>query len=345
MRRQKMTEQLSYKSVSEEAMIKRMSCGFWISRILSIAVELDLFSKLYKKSFTLADISKILGTPLRSTKILLTACAALDLLNKNGDSYCNSRLADKFLVKEKPEYMGYEVMIAERMWNGMSKLSEAILNDSPTTLLEDREFYDDLAHKEREGFILTMHSQGFEAIDNLLGVVDFSKYTQLLDLGGGIGSYSMAITKKYPKIKAIIFDLPRTVNIAKKFVKQRDFSPNVEFQAGNFLKDEFSGQADVILLSRILHDWGKEECNLLLQKCFNYLPSKGLIIIHEEMLNDDETGPFWPAMLSVCILIMFKKGIVRSLSDNVSLLDSIGFVNIKTFNNGEISTIITGEKP
>ncbi len=38
--------------------------------------------------------------------------------------------------------------------------------------------------------------------------VDLSGLTRLLDLGGGPGSYAIALAKKYPALEAVVFDLP-----------------------------------------------------------------------------------------------------------------------------------------
>ena len=203
-----MIERFSHHLMSEKVIIRRMSCGFWISRILSAATELDLFGALDNTALSLAEISDKLHIPMRPAKVLLTACTALGLLTKDDGCYSSSKLASTFLVKGKPYYMGYEVMISQRMWDGLGNLKKAILGNSPTVVPRGSDFYEDLEDYELEGFMLTMYSQSFEVVDELLKQIDFSQYSSLLDLGGGMGSVSMAVIQEYPAYPGDCFRSP-----------------------------------------------------------------------------------------------------------------------------------------
>jgi predicted O-methyltransferase YrrM len=308
-------------------------------------MELDLFSKLAEKPMTIEELKDSLGIASRPVKTLAIACTALGLLNKVSNKFHNSSLAERFLVRGKPDSLDSAVIIHPRMWRGIERLKEAVLNDAPTAVQGHQGFYQDLSFQEWAGFAQTMDRQSLEATTRLMEFFDFSRARRILDIGGGLGSYSIAVLTRYPHITAILFDLPAMCALTKEFVKKHDLGSRIKIYRGDFLVDELPHEADVILLSKVLHDHSVPQCKSLLGKCFELLPRSGYIIVHEEMLNEDETGPPWPALLSVCLLAMFNGAEVRSVSENCALLRDTGFTEIRTSRVGEMSTFISARKP
>ncbi len=328
-----------------EILIRTRVAGFWASQVLSVATELDLFSKLAERPMSIEELENSMGISSRCTSILAIACTALGLLNKVSNKFHNSSMAERFLVRGKPEFLGSEVIISPRMWQGMGKLKEAILNDTPTATANQEGFYRDLSLQERTGFAETMHGQSLGAATKLAEFFDFSSGRIILDIGAGLGSYCIPILMRYPHIRAILFDLPPICGLAEEFVEKNNLGSRIKICEGDFLTDELPSGADVILLSRILHDHSVEQCTSLIQKCFKLLPKSGIIVVHEEMLNDDKTGPPWPALLSVCLLTMFEGAEIRSLSENCTLLQDVGFTEIRTSAVDEMSSFISARKP
>jgi len=84
--------------------------GFWGSRALCAACELNVFTALTERSKTAAELGARLIVPERSLAMLLNANAALGFLQKRGDKYANAPLAETFLVKGKEGYLGDAVL-------------------------------------------------------------------------------------------------------------------------------------------------------------------------------------------------------------------------------------------
>lgn len=328
-----------------ENSLRALATGFWASQVLSVATELDLFSKLAGSPMTVEELNDSLGTSSRSTTILLTACTALGLLNKISNRFHNSALADQFLVRGKTNFMGPEVIIHPRIWQGIGRLKKAILNDAPTLVADHQDFYQSLSSEEWIGFAETMHSQSLEPSRMLLEFFDFSQARTVMDIGGGLGSYTIAILQAYPQITAILIDLPPMRMLTEDFIRKHNLESRVEIFSRDFFTDELPCVADVVLLSRILHDYNAKQCKRLLSRCFKLLPKGGSIIVHEEMLNEEEVGPLWPALLSVSLLTMFRGAQIRSVAENRALLRGAGFVEIRTSPVYEISTFISAKKP
>src|ERR1051325_8949202 len=89
--------------------IFQMATGFWVSKTLMSALELEIFSKLSGyKAVTIKELQKILGLQDRPTEVFATALVSLGLLkvavhdNSEDRRYLNSELAETFLDKDKP---------------------------------------------------------------------------------------------------------------------------------------------------------------------------------------------------------------------------------------------------
>ena len=64
-------------------------------------------------------------------------------------------------------------------------------------------------------------SAGIEAIlagpaAALPTTVDFSRHRRVLDVGGGTGSWSIAVARAYPHLEATVFELPTVADVARK---------------------------------------------------------------------------------------------------------------------------------
>src|SRR5205807_9182115 len=85
----------------------------------------------------------------------------------------------------------------------------------------------------------------------------------LLDVGGGTGIYSIACLKRYPRLRAIVWDRPQVLKVAREFAEAEGVLDRIEFVPGDMFVDPEPADCDVVLLSNILHDWDVAECKAL----------------------------------------------------------------------------------
>ncbi len=77
---------------------------------------------------------------------------------------------------------------------------------------------------------------------------EFKKAERLLDLGGGHGLYAYAFTLLNKNLKAVVFDLPEVVEVAKSFLKNIG-AERIEFVPGNFFIDPIGTDFDIVFSS------------------------------------------------------------------------------------------------
>jgi hypothetical protein len=110
----------------------RVGFGFWASKTLLSAVEMELFTLLAKQPGTVEILQSRLGLHPRSARDFLDALVALGFLERRDGIYHNAPAVDQFLDKGKQSYIGGMLEMANLrlfgFWNG---LTEALRTGKP----------------------------------------------------------------------------------------------------------------------------------------------------------------------------------------------------------------------
>jgi ubiquinone/menaquinone biosynthesis C-methylase UbiE len=350
-----MLTELQSQSANEEqrtvlttAPLQRLAVGFWASNTLAAAVELDLFTKLSGRGVDAHGLSRLLEIPARPADMLLSACAALGLLEKRDGFYYNSPTAEEFLVRGRPYYFGhYVAMVHRHLYQPWGRLTEAIKANKPLAWTGDT-FEGIAADPEAQrNFTEAMHSMSMFRAKAVFETFDLSPYSHLLDVGGASGAFCIEACHKYPRLRASIFDRPSALATAREKIAGAELSDRIKTCAGDFFKEELPEGADVVLLSHILHDWSPERNRVILGKCFAALPPGGLVMVCEVMMDDEKTGPELAALLSLNMLIATEGGCNYTWSEYAAWLEAAGFRELQRVpvpSTGGLG-ILVGRKP
>lgn len=302
--------------------IDRALRGWQPAQVLMTANHLDCFTALGEEALSAEEVASRCGTHPRSTRMLLNACVALGILEKEGPLYRNSAEARESLVRGKPTYMGDAIAHQEDLWQVWGKLHEAVRTNRRVaerySLVEEPEVH--------RNFILAMHNWAMRVAPLLAEALDLSSRRQLFDAGGGPGTHSIFLVKRYPGLKAIVFDLPQTIEIAREVIADFGVANLVTTRAGDYFKDDFGQGNDAVLLSAILHSMGPEQSRGLLQKAYDSLVPGGLVVVHESLISDDGTSPLQAALFSLNMLVNTGEGQSYSGAEITGLMEAVGFV-------------------
>ena len=118
------------------------------------------------------------------------------------------------------------------------------------------------------------------------------------------------------------------LQIAQEKIAEAGLGDRIQTQPGNFFTEALPTGSDVVLLSMILHDWTPEKNLAIVRKCFKALPSGGVLIVSELMMDDNKTGPVGAALMSLNMLIE-TEGRNYSWSEYSEWLEQSGFKNIE----------------
>jgi predicted O-methyltransferase YrrM len=174
--------------------------------------------------------------------------------------------------------------------------------------------------------------------------VDLSDARCLLDIGGGTGLYSIAFLQRYSNLRAIIFDRPAVLKVAEEFATEHGVADRLQCIAGDMFADPLPNDCDCTLLSNVLHDWDVPQCRQLVQKSAAALPSGGRLLIHDAFLNDDHSGPLYPALFSVALMVL-TEGRNYSRAEYKSWLREAGLSPGEPIPTLVHSSVLVGTKP
>jgi len=351
----KITDELIDKIYAKD--IERFSLvfgGHIFFQTLSAAVRFDLFTLLSSEGgLTHPQIAKSLGIDEKPCRILLLGLMAVKLLRKKGDIYTNAPLADIALNRKSPKNLLSFVELQHHvMYKAMNSFYDAIKANTNVGLKEfkgdEPTLYQRLAHYPdlEKIFQAAMEDLSVQANASFAQHVDLSHVKHLVDVGGGNGANIIAFARKYPKLRATVFDFPSVCEIARKNIKAQSFTDRLGAAPGNCFTDAFPKGADCILFCHFFTIWSEEKDKLLLKKSFDALPSGGSAIIFNQMQSDKEDGPLAAAIGSPYFLTLATgEGMLYTWSEYESWMKQAGFIKVKRQKLPRDHGVIIGVKP
>ncbi len=263
------------------------------------------------------------ATDCKELPRLLDACVALGLLEKHGDHYVNSAVAEKYLRSASPDtlsgYIRYSNSALYPMWAHLEDAVREGRHRWKQTFGLDGPIFSHFFRTEEamRDFQRGMHGFGQLSSPAIVAAFDLAGFRRLVDLGGGSGHLAQAARERFPKLETAVFDLPAVARIYPGTI------------AGDFFNDPLPG-ADLYSLSRILHDWSEEKIRTLLAKIQRALPKSGGLLIAEKLLDEHNVAAH---MQSLNMLIV-TEGRERSAAEYEALLRTAGFSKIDSRHTG-----------
>jgi acetylserotonin N-methyltransferase len=317
---------------ADPAIVLDLLEAFRRSKAMFAAASIGIFDRLEAGPKSASSLAKELNASPDGLERLLDACVGLQLLTRNGPDYANTPTASAFLCRSSPcqmtGYISFSNNFLWKLWDHLEDAVRAGTNRWHQAFGWDGPIFANFFRSEetKREFSLGMHGYGQISSPEVVAAFDLGRFQRLVDLGGATGHLAIAACQRYPKMQAVVFDLPGVIPLAKEKIKEYSFGDRIEVFAGDFFTDRLP-QADLYAVGRILHDWTEDKIHLLLAKVFEHLPKDGALLIAEKLLDDDKKGPMGAQMQSLNMLVV-TEGKERTLTEYESLLRSAGFKEI-----------------
>ncbi len=276
------------------------------ARAIQTALKLRLFESLKDGELEEQGLARKLGTEPRATGLLANALVALGLLAKHGGRFALAETARRFLLEASDEYLGGMILFEEALWEVWGRLASSIQSGQPARTPDMFQ----ARPAETARFIRAMDSLVRARGDarHLAESLDLSAMARIGDVGGGPGTYMAAFLRRWPNLRAAIYDLPATLEVARRILgeRERGLSGRIDLVAVDYLKDEIPGPNDVLFLCNVIHSETEETNAELVKKCFRALASGGRLLIKDHIMNPDLTGPRAGAVFSLHLLLLTR---------------------------------------
>ena len=329
--------------------VMQIGMGFWASKTLLTAVNMELFTHLAKGELTGQDIKTKLSIHERGLYDFLDNLVALGFLKRSGLKetalYSNAEDTNLFLDKNKPSYVGGMLeMCNNRLYAYWNDFEEGLKTGLPQNEIKTggKSLFEELYATE-EKLREFLKAMGGIQMGNFMAFAnkfDFSSYSTLCDIGGAGGYFAAQVAMNNDHMKCVSFDLPPVSPVAIENMNKMGLGTKVVIQSGDFLKENFP-KADVITMGNILHDWGIQDKKMLIKKAYDALPKGGALVVIENIIDDNRSENAFGLMMSLNMLIETPEGFDFSAADFDSWAKEIGFAQTSVMHlTGPSSAVI-----
>jgi hypothetical protein len=314
-------------SVTPDAILQ-LGLAFWGSKTLLSATETGVFTALADGPATCEQLQARLGLHPRAAEDFLDALVALRMLNRADGQYANTAATDFFLDRAKPSYVGGILEMANaRLYPFWGSLTEAVRTGQPQNeVARGEDFFAELYQDPDRlaQFLHAMTGISMGVAVTLADVFPWDRYRSVADIGTAEGCVAAQLALRHPHLTACGFDLPPVGPMFDKYIESFGLSNRVWFQPGDFFLDPLP-QADVVVMGRILHDWGLEQKLELLRKAYEAVPNDGAVIVYDSIIDDDRQANAFGLLMSLNMLIETREGFDYTGADCRHWLAQVGF--------------------
>jgi hypothetical protein len=313
--------------------ILEVGLGFWASKTLLSAIEMEIFTEIARRPGTLADLQGRLGLHPRSAADFLDALVALGFLGCENGIYANAPHADLFLDKHKPSYLGGLLEMAnQRLYPFWGGLTEALRTGQPQN--ETRRggmplfaaLYADPARLRV--FLQAMTGVSHGANVAIAAKFPWSRYASFVDVGAAQGDLPVQILAMHAHLSGVAFDLAEVEPIFADYVERHGVASRVRFEPGDFFRDPLP-RADVVMMGHILHDWDLAQKKALIKKAYEALPPGGALLVYDAIIDDERRQNAFGLLMSLNMLIETEGGFDYTGADCVAWMEEAGFNNAR----------------
>src|SRR5215218_9572963 len=203
--------------------IMQLGLGFWASKTLLSAVELDLFTEIAKGPATAEDVGARLGLHPRGTRDFLDALVSLKVLERDAAGrYYNAPEDATFLDRSRPSYMGGMLEMANaRLYPFWGSLTEALRTGRPQNEVKSGDDFFGALYADPgrlEGFLSAMSGLSLGAARAIARKFPWDDYATFVDVGTSEGALPVQVAQTHTHLSGGNFDLPEVGPVFEKYV-------------------------------------------------------------------------------------------------------------------------------
>jgi acetylserotonin N-methyltransferase len=306
--------------------------------IVEIALRIGMFETL-REPAAARDVAGRLAIGQRATEVLLTVLASSGLVTPCGGGCSLTDLARAYFLPESPFFKGalfrtlstdvMELIRRERLQDGARPQTTDWLNGRVQDAREQGQ---------------RMHAHTFPAAAAFAADPLFGAIAHVLDVAGGVGTFSIALARRHPHLRCTVMDLPGMSAEARAHIGRFGVGDQVGFVARNMFAEPWDAGCDAVVFSNIFHDWEDFRCVELARRACDVLPPGGRVFVNEVLLDETKDGPLGAALFSASMMLN-TQGRQFTFSELKCLLRRAGFEHVERRSSFGYYTLITAQKP
>lgn len=247
-------------SATDESRLLRLAHAYWLARSLWVAAELGLPDLIGDRARTADEIATRGGLDPAGVERLLSGLTS--------EGYFRAEVGERF--RNNPE----SSRLRSDVPGSMRPLVRAMLgtpqpepwacpDGGPGLSRSDGGVADDSAQ-----YWLGRCAELLQQLGNAVPVPlhaphEFGEFDHVVDVGSGMGSFTMSLLHGRPRARATLLDRPDVAGIAKVHWVMHGMEDRVSIVGGDFIAAVPDG-GDLYLLRFVLHEWPDDLCLAIL---------------------------------------------------------------------------------
>jgi len=255
---------------------------------IRVAATLSLVERAGSAGATAEQLASETGTATTAIRCLLdhlVTIGVFDLDMEESSHYRPTNLGAQ-LSEDAPE--GLKLLLDINSAGGRAELAfvellGTIITGAPAYVHRyGREFWADLDTRPelRRSFDAQMNWRFQVQAPQIAERFDWSRFSEILDVGGGDGFVLAAILHAHPDLCGRVLDLSPTATAAADRFAAAGLDDRASAVSGSFF-DPLPVGADAYLLSDILHDWDDDHARKILAGCRRGATPDGTVVVIE----------------------------------------------------------------
>jgi SAM-dependent methyltransferase len=303
-----------------------LGTGFQAAEIVFTAVRLGIFSVLDAGPATGKRLAGKLKLSPDALARFMSALKSLGLIAERNGTYRNTRLSQRYLRAGAAEnaadvFVHFETLKASWSHLGYS-LRKSAMHAPGERALDDYP-------RQLKRFLAAMHASGVVKSAAIARALPLRKYSRMLDIGGGMGTYAAAFARENASLQATVFDLAGVVLHAKKYIRQCGLAGRISTAVGECRTDPFPAKDyDLVLLSNILHIYAAGDAGAIIKKAAQALQRKGTLLIHDYIMGIGDQA--FVSLFDMTMLTGTPEGRCHSRTELFQWMKAAGLSRIRT---------------
>jgi SAM-dependent methyltransferase len=301
--------------------------GGLLAQAVYVAARLGIPDLVKDGAKSAEAIARATGAHAPSVQRLLRALASLGVFTESSPGqFRNTELGDLLRADHPASLRNWAMFLsAPFVWQACGALDNAIMTGKPgINYVFGQSFWSYLAeHTDDAAVFNAAMSAGAEmTIPWILDAYDFSRFAQVVDVGGGHGALLEGILSRNQNIRGVLFDLPSVVEGAAS-LRRSQVAHRCDIRGGDFLEGVPEG-ADAYVLNRVIHDWPDHDAVRILKNCRRAIRPDGRVLVIDLVLTPSTPAGRGQDLMDLLMLTLVG-GRERSERDFRALLHDAGF--------------------
>jgi ubiquinone/menaquinone biosynthesis C-methylase UbiE len=272
------------------ATLLNLIIGYMPARVVHVAAHLGIADLLAGGAKTATALAQETNTSSGPLLRLLRALASMGLLeNLESDRFSLTATGDQLRSNVPGSMRNFALMFGgERAWRSWGELLHGVqTGESGTRRVYGVGSFEYLAANPDQAIIFNeaMAENTRRITQALVSAYDFSKYSKIIDVGGGNGALMAAILGANPNTRGVVFDLPRGSAEASQKLADAGVAARCEVVAGNFFRLVPEG-GDAYILKHVIHDWDDQQSAAILTNCRKAMHPASKVLLVERIMPE-----------------------------------------------------------